>query len=322
MAGCWLTMDQVSVNHWMRQLCGSTVLDLSQLGDHRADFLVSIDDLGLEYKLDGQRLRLRKRIELIDVDSLQFGLAQRDLKTKCQYRLETKSTNLDVIALFDQKAITSIATCEKQTDGKGRRGNHWISPFGQNIYCTVGVLKTIKPSNLGLLSIVTGLAICRALANFGYKAVTLKWPNDLYHQGKKLGGILIESRPVKDDEYFLAIGFGINVDMSNEALATIEPAATCLNLIDSKLLTRNQILLETVSQVLKDIAAFSDESISQLVKAFDAIDAFKGMPVNVLSSGKTIAGINAGIAQTGQLQLKTVEGMMLFSAADISLRRA
>jgi BirA family biotin operon repressor/biotin-[acetyl-CoA-carboxylase] ligase len=276
----------------------------------------------VEYKLDGQVLRLRKRIEMIDIDALQLSLVQRGLKTTCQYRLETKSTNLDVIALFDQKAITSVATCEKQTHGKGRRGNHWVSPFGQNIYCTVGILKSIKPANLGLLSIVTGLAISKALDNFGYKAVKLKWPNDLYHQGKKLGGILIESRPVKDDEYFLAIGFGINVDMSNEALAAIEPAATCLNLMGSKLLTRNQILLETVSQVLKDIAAFSDKSISQLVRAFDEIDAFKGMSVKVLSSGKTITGINAGIAQTGQLQLETEQGMMLFSAADISLRHA
>jgi BirA family biotin operon repressor/biotin-[acetyl-CoA-carboxylase] ligase len=298
------------------------MLDLTQVGNYRADLLLTIDNLGVEYKLDGQVLRLRKRIEMIDIDALQLSLVQRGLKTTCQYRLETKSTNLDVIALFDQKAITSVATCEKQTHGKGRRGNHWVSPFGQNIYCTVGILKSIKPANLGLLSIVTGLAISKALDNFGYKAVKLKWPNDLYHQGKKLGGILIESRPVKDDEYFLAIGFGINVDMSNEALAAIEPAATCLNLMGSKLLTRNQILLETVSQVLKDIAAFSDKSISQLVRAFDEIDAFKGMSVKVLSSGKTITGINAGIAQTGQLQLETEQGMMLFSAADISLRHA
>lgn len=298
------------------------MLDLTQVGNYRADLLLTIDNLGVEYKLDGQVLRLRKRIEMIDIDALQLSLVQRGLKTTCQYRLETKSTNLDVIALFDQKAITSVATCEKQTHGKGRRGNHWVSPFGQNIYCTVGILKSIKPANLGLLSIVTGLAISIALDNFGYKAVKLKWPNDLYHQGKKLGGILIESRPVKDDEYFLAIGFGINVDMSNEALAAIEPAATCLNLMGSKLLTRNQILLETVSQVLKDIAAFSDKSISQLVRAFDEIDAFKGMSVKVLSSGKTITGINAGIAQTGQLQLETEQGMMLFSAADISLRHA
>lgn len=298
------------------------MLDLTQVGNYRADLLLTIDNLGVEYKLDGQVLRLRKRIEMIDIDALQLSLVQRGLKTTCQYRLETKSTNLDVIALFDQKAITSVATCEKQTHGKGRRGNHWVSPFGQNIYCTVGILKSIKPANLGLLSIVTGLAISKALDNFGYKAVKLKWPNDLYHQGKKLGGILIESRPVKDDEYFLAIGFGINVDMSNEALAAIEPAATCLNLMGSKLLTRNQILLETVSQVLKDIAAFSDKSISQLVRAFDEIDAFKGMSVKVLSSGKTITGINVGIAQTGQLQLETEQGMMLFSAADISLRHA
>jgi biotin-[acetyl-CoA-carboxylase] ligase BirA-like protein len=310
------------------------MLDLSQLGEQRANFLATIDDLGLEYKIGGQILRLRKRVEMLDVDSLQLKLAERGQYTQCQYRLTTESTNLDVIAIRDKqadeqvnkkvnaKAITSIATCEKQTKGKGRRGNQWVSPFGQNIYCTVGLLKTIKPSNLGLLSIVTGLAICKALNNFGYEEVKLKWPNDIYHQGKKLGGILIESRPVVDDQYFLTIGFGINVDMSDEALAVIEQAVTCLNLIASNAMTRNQILLETVSEILKDIEAFSDEIIPQLVEAFDEIDEFKGMPVNVLSSGQTIAGTNAGIAQTGQLQVETTQGMMLFWAADISLRRA
>lgn len=315
-------MDQTQLGHWVRQLCGSAELDLSQTGEHQADFLAIIADLGLEYKVDGHMIRLRKRIEMIDVDSLQLKLTQRGHTTQCQYRLDTKSTNLDVLELFDQQAIPSIAACEKQTKGKGRRGNHWVSPFGRNIYCTVGVLKTIRPVNLGLLSIVTGLAICKALVNMGYENVKLKWPNDLYHQGKKLGGILIESRPVTDDQYFLAIGFGINVNMSHEELAAIEQAVTSLNLISRNAATRNQVLLEAVSQVLIDIEGFSDEIIPQLVKAFDEIDAFKGMAVNVLSSGKTIPATNAGIAPTGQLQVETAEGPMLFSAADISLRRA
>lgn len=331
-------MDQTQLDHLVRQLCGSAELDLGQVGEHQADFLATINNLGLESKSDGQILRLRKRIEMLDVDSLQLNLSQRGHVTQCHYHLETKSTNLDVLAIldeqadqqFDQETIPTISTCEKQTHGKGRRGNHWISPFGRNIYCTVGVQKVIRPVNLGLLSIVTGLAICKALTNLGYEGVKLKWPNDLYHQGKKLGGILIESRPVAHDQYFLAIGFGINVDMSNEELAAIEQAVTCLNLISSNLLdrngaTRNQILLETVSQVLKDIEAFGDEIIPQLVNAFDEIDAFKGMSVNVLLSGQTmdqaISGNNAGIAPTGQLQVETDQGMMLFSAADISLRR-
>jgi BirA family biotin operon repressor/biotin-[acetyl-CoA-carboxylase] ligase len=326
MAGCSVAMDITSVSHWVRQLCGSAALDLSAVGEHQADLLATIDELGLETKIDGQMLRLIKRIEMLDVDLLQLKLSQRGLETECQYRLETKSTNLDVLAIRDkqasQKEIISIATCEKQTHGKGRRGNHWVSPFGRNIYCTVGVLKSIKPANLGLLSIVTGLAICKALTNLGYEKIQLKWPNDLYHQGEKLGGILIESRPVTNEQYFLAIGFGINVDMNNEELAAIEQAVTCLSLIGSKAVTRNQILLETVSQVLKDIEAFSDQIIPQLVNEFDGIDAFKGMPVNVLSSGQTIAGTNAGIAQTGQLQVETAQGMMLFCAADISLRQA
>jgi|TARA_B110001469_G_C9538193_1_gene267351 BirA family biotin operon repressor/biotin-[acetyl-CoA-carboxylase] ligase len=175
---------------------------------------------------------------------------------------------------------------------------------------------------LGLLSILTGLALCRALTDLGYEGIKLKWTNYLYHQNKKLGGILIESRPVTGDQYFLAIGFGINVDMSTDELAAIEQAATCLNKIGNELVSRNQITLETVDQVLKDIQAFSEDDIPQLVNAFDAIDALRGMPVNVLSSGQIIAATNAGIAPTGQLQVETEQGMMLFSAADISLRRA
>ena len=315
-------MDPSQLDHWLRELCGSGALDLNVVGESRLDLLVAIDDLDLAYKVDGQTLRLRKQIEMLDVDSLQLILTQRNLPTDCQYQLVTQSTNLDVLTFYEDQKKPGIAICEKQTGGKGRRGNHWVSPFGRNIYCTVGILKSIEPTNLGLLSILTGLALCRALANLGYQGIKLKWPNDLYHQNKKLGGILIESRPVADDQYFLAIGFGINVDMSAEELAIIEQAATCLNMIGNKLVSRNQILLETVSQVLEDIQAFSEDDIPRLVEAFDAIDALKGMPVNVLSSGQTIAAKNAGIAPTGQLQVETDQGMMLFSAADISLRRA
>lgn len=326
MAGFPVTMEQAQFSQWLRQLCGSAVLDLSQLTENQAEFLAALDELGLEYKIDGQILRLRKRIEMLDVDSLQVELARRDLSSDCQYALVTESTNLDVLALLDKQVDPqlnpSIAICEKQNSGKGRRGNHWVSPFGRNIYCTVGLLKSIKPANLGLLSIVTGLALCRALIKLGFEDIKLKWPNDLYHQNKKLGGILIESRPMSESQYYLAIGFGINLDMSDDELAAIKQAATCLNAIASQPVSRNQILLETVDQVQKDIRAFDEHAISQVVEAFDEFDFLSGMPVNILSSGQTIAATNAGITRTGQLQAQTAQGLMLFSAADISLRRA
>ena len=307
---------------WLQQLCNAAVLDLNQPGNELSGLLASLDKLGLAYKMDGRKLRLEHEVELLDIGALRQYLSLSGSATTCQYQLVTGSTNLDVLDYFRQHQQCSIAVCEKQTDGRGRRGKRWVSPFAKNIYCTVGVLKTIQPAHLALLSIVTGLALCTALGKLGYADVKLKWPNDLYYQNKKLGGVLIESLPAGACVNFLAVGFGINVDMSADELAGIEQAATCLNLIGNKRASRNRILSAAIRQVQQNIHAFNEDKISKLVTDFDDYDALHGMAVNVMAAGQTIAATNAGIAASGQLKVETAQGLLLFSAADISLRRA
>lgn len=315
-------MTQTRFMFWLWQLCEATVLDLNQLGDEQASLLLSLDELGLDYRIDERMLTLETKVDLLDIDAVRQSLSRPGAAIECLYQLVTGSTNLDVLGYFKKHQQCSVAVCETQTGGKGRRGNRWVSPFAKNIYCTVGILKPIDPAHLGLLSIVTGLALCRALANLGYRDVKLKWPNDLYHQQKKLGGILIESQPVEAGQYFLAIGFGINVDMSVDEISRIEQAATSLNLTGANRVSRSQILIETMNQLQADIKAFDEDKITQLVADFNENDALRGMPVSVLASGQTIVARNAGIAPDGQLQVETEHGMRLFCAADISLRQA
>ncbi|MCP3690401.1 MAG: biotin--[acetyl-CoA-carboxylase] ligase [Gammaproteobacteria bacterium] len=245
-----------------------------------------------------------------------MGLSNHQL----HYREVSESTNIDVLEYYQSHQRPSIAICEKQTAGKGRRGRAWHSPFAQNIYCSIGIEKKLATAHLGLMSIVSGIALCRALSICGFDGVKLKWPNDLYHQKHKLGGILIESKPAESGGYFLAIGFGINVFMSRQQLDKIPQAATSLALISHTEINRQQILLTAIATVIAEIENFNESGIAGLVNKFSESDAFYQQQIAVLDAGLEIHGINNGITPGGLLRLLTKSGERTFAAAEISLR--
>jgi len=213
-----------------------------------------------------------------------------------------------------------VAVCETQSAGRGRRGRQWLSPFARNIYCTVGISRNLPPARQGLLSIVTGLALCRSLREQTGLSVNLKWPNDLLLDGSKLGGILIESRAHPGEGDFFAIGFGLNVFMNADELAAIDGPATSLAQNLEAELDRSEILLTTLDAVIDAIRAFELDGTDELIEEFSRFDAFHEAPVEVISAERRIAGVNRGISTDGQLRLETEQGIELHSSAEISLR--
>ena len=314
-------MNHEQRDAWLKCLCDGDTLDRRQLGADESSFLAALADWGLDYRQNDQHIALESDLELIDVQQIQTQLASAfGDRFKCRYRLVTRSTNSDALDFFQQNQQPCIALAEMQTAGKGRGGKQWVSPFARNIYCTIGMLKSIRASTLGLLSIVTGIALCRALEHCGVDGVQLKWPNDLYFQQQKLGGILIESRPENTGEYFVAIGFGINIMMGAEDLAVIPQAATSINMINRDVVPRDTLLLESIKQVVTKIDAFDESVIPSLIDEFNAHDALRGQRICVTTNEQTVHGINAGINSSGQLQLDSEQGRLTFSAAEISLR--
>lgn len=236
------------------------------------------------------------------------------------YCHNTASTNADVLNYHDLHQREVVAFSEAQSAGRGRRGRQWLSPFARNIYCTIGIVKEIPPNRQGLLSIVTGIALCRALRQSADAAISLKWPNDVLCDGRKLGGILIESRPLGDERFFFAIGFGLNIHMDLDELAEISQPATSLEQIAASRIDRTQVLVSSIDSVIESIRAFESDAIHDLVSEFERLDTFHGRPVEVVTADNRIAGINRGITADGQLQLETEHGIEFHSAAEISLR--
>lgn len=236
------------------------------------------------------------------------------------YRRSTESTNADVLQHEREFQREVVAFSEAQSAGRGRRGREWSSPFACNIYCTIGITREIPANQQGLLSIVTGIALCRALKQSTSVSVGLKWPNDLLFEGRKLGGILIESRPLAENRFFFAIGFGLNIFMSDDELAEIPQAATSLAHISSREPDRTEVLKSAIDQVIHAVRAFDSAAVQQLITEFAGLDVYHDRTIEVITGGDCIRGINRGITSHGQLQLETGQGIEIHSAGEISLQ--
>jgi len=236
------------------------------------------------------------------------------------YLAETGSTNADALAHQARHGRDVIAFSEAQSAGRGRRGRQWLSPFARNIYCTIGISKRIPAARQGLLSIVTGIALCRVLREATGLPLQLKWPNDLLYNGHKLGGILIESRALCAGHYFFAVGYGLNLMMSDEDLASLDRPATSIGRQLGETPDRSALLVATLEAVIAAIRDFEVESVTQLIADFAGFDAYHDAVVEVISGEQRISGISRGIDASGQLRLETTQGIELHSAAEISLR--
>jgi len=252
----------------------------------------------------------------IDAAALGEFASARGLDWIC--RDSTASTNADVLRHFEREQREVVAVSGAQTAGRGRRGRQWHSPPGRNIYCTLGLLKAVPANRQALLGIVTGIALCRSLRGLCGAEVQLKWPNDLLAAGGKLGGILAESRP-HGEQFFFAIGFGLNLALDDSDLDAIGQPAASLESAAANPFERNALLLALLDAVLAALRGFDAEV--ELAADFAGYDAFHGREVEVVDNGgQRIVGIDRGIAADGQLRLETGDGLQLFSAAEISLR--
>lgn len=235
------------------------------------------------------------------------------------HRRTTASTNADVLAHYESRGRAALAVSEMQTAGRGRRGRQWHSPASGNIYCTIGLFKRLPAERQAMLSIATGIALCRALRRACGAGAALKWPNDLLAGGRKLGGILIESRAHAESEYFFAIGFGLNLRLAADDRVRIGRPAASLEETAARPIVRDELLPMLVDEVLDALGRFDFADGAGLADEFARFDAFHDCEVDVLIGDQRIRGVNRGIADDGQLRLETGQGIQEFAAAEISL---
>jgi BirA family biotin operon repressor/biotin-[acetyl-CoA-carboxylase] ligase len=119
----------------------------------------------------------------------------------------------------------TLVLADRQSAGRGRQGRRWESAAGDGVWLTL-IERPADARALDVLSLRCGLRAAAALDALARQAIALKWPNDLYLGGRKLAGILIETRWRGSAPEWVAIGFGLNVVAPQLATATGLPAGT------------------------------------------------------------------------------------------------
>jgi BirA family biotin operon repressor/biotin-[acetyl-CoA-carboxylase] ligase len=209
--------------------------------------LKKLEELGLEVEASkASGYRLPGGIELLDAQKIQSGLgtSASPVLTRLWLDSAVDSTNAEAMRQLQQGPCAGlVCLAEQQTAGRGRRGRSWVSPFASNLYLSVVWEFEGGAASLEGLSLAVGVAVAQGLENCGAGGIELKWPNDLLHQGRKLGGILIEMVGDAAGSCQVVIGIGINVRMPRQAGEAIDQAWTDLSQIAPGLPHRNHLLV-------------------------------------------------------------------------------
>ncbi len=178
------------------------------------------------------------------------------------YLKKTDSTNNFASKLIKKRSDLknsplegTVVLAETQGKGKGRLERVWISPEG-GLWFTI-ILKTgLEEKNLPEVTLIAAYSIADALnTEYGIKVI-IKWPNDIYYERLKLGGILTEVEKINSDIY-LIIGIGINVNLDTEDLAPFGKKSVSIKTILGKDIEREYFLSKILLDFEKDYKYYS-----------------------------------------------------------------
>lgn len=215
----------------------------------------------------------------------------------------------------------TLVVADKQIAGKGRRGRNWESPSGCGIFMTLMLKPDINPNNASMLTLVSALAVAKALADITGKDAKIKWPNDIVIDGRKVCGILTEMSAQFDYINNIVIGIGINVNNSSFP-EEISATASSLRLLSGGKKYRRAEIIEKIMEYFEKYYSifWETEDLSALVNEYDAMLVNMKRQVKVLDPKEPFEGTAMGITKTGELIVDTWESRKLVSSGEVSVR--
>ncbi|VAX06804.1 Biotin operon repressor / Biotin--protein ligase [hydrothermal vent metagenome] len=283
------------------------------------------EQLGIDiHAVTGRGYCLPYPLDLLDTEKIMQALPAKTLKhlhnLEVQYSID--STNAYLLRQAAAGASSgSVCMAEQQTAGRGRRGRHWVSPFGSNIYLSILWRYPLAPSELSGLSLAAGLAIMRALSNLGVTNVGLKWPNDILWQEQKLAGLLLEVKGESEGPSQVVLGVGLNTHLTHQQAKDIsQPWVDLASISRGNDIERNRLAAELIQQLINALDSFGQEGLLPLLDEWHHHDLYYGKQVKLRMGDLTIEGVHAGVGKTGALLLSHGGSTRAYHAGEVSLR--
>lgn len=252
------------------------------------------------------------------------GLQTRCLGRSIYHFMTIGSTNQEAKRLAAEGAPEgTIVIAEKQTCGRGRLSRPWFSPETGGIWFSLILRPEVPPVEAAKFTFLGAVAVTYAIRAVTGLAVEIKWPNDIYFQGRKLAGILTELNAELDAINFIVMGIGINVNIDQTAFpADIRKTATSLRQEMSQPVSRHILLRNILQQfeVLYDCVKV--DGFGSVWEAWRDMNCTLGAEVSVSSPNQQFMGRAVDIDNEGALIIERQDGTReRVVAGDVSVRR-
>ena len=205
----------------------------------------------------------------------------------------------------------TVVIAEAQTAGHGRFGKPWFSPPAVNLYLSALLRPTVPPRDVGGFSFVGSLALCDAIKAEGLDA-TIKWPNDVLVEAKKVAGILVECATIENRVDYVVVGFGVNLNVTHKelmaALGHSGHAAGSLADFAGREIDRNAFAAALLNHLARWVETYRAHGPAPLLAAWRDRDILTGRRVEVRGEGPSYDGRVLGVDGQGHLLLRDSRG--------------
>lgn len=247
----------------------------------------------------------------LNLDNIRSTLATTSLGHALYLHQDLPSTNTEAASLVRTGARDgTVVIAESQSGGYGRHGRTWFSPPGVNIYCSIivrGMGENLSLSQwLSWVPLASALAVTEAAQQIAAVSLSLKWPNDLLFQERKVGGILCESSFATTNDPVVIIGIGLNVNVPLVSFPEeLRPIAASLMEASRRPIDRNRFLAQLLLELEQCLGELRSSGPLRLRQAYTARCATLGRRVRVLfTNERPIVGIAEALSADGALQVR------------------
>jgi len=302
-----------------------------QLGVSRTAISTNVKaliNMGLDiFSVTGKGYKLAEPLHLLNKRKILLLMSEKTITSNNQLKPEIEvhslidSTNDYLMRrLPNQLTQGQVCLAEYQSAGRGRRGRQWISPFGSQIYLSMyWYLEQGLSAAMGL-SLLSALAVSDAVFAVSGVQVQLKWPNDIYLDGVKLAGILIDLEGQALEPSHSVIGIGLNLDMPAQVADKIDQRWTDLQSHSETKIDRNVLSAQLISCLHTRLQQYQSEGLTAMLDEWHVHDVYLNKRVKLLTGERVTKGICRGINNQGALLLE-VDGLVKpIYGGEVSLR--
>jgi BirA family biotin operon repressor/biotin-[acetyl-CoA-carboxylase] ligase len=290
--------------------------------------IIALEKYGLEVesvKGKGYRLIDGNPLSLLDKTVIQASLTEIVNASLAELEIHEiiDSTNAHVMQQLSADLVSGrVCLAEMQIAGRGRRGRVWVSPYAGSVYMSVSQVFHRGAISTEGLSLAVGVLVAEVLVKLGVVGIQLKWPNDIYWQGKKLAGILLELVGDAAGECAVVVGLGLNVNLPSSASDEIDQAWIDLQSIVKANVSRNELVAQLLNSLLPALSSYEADGFESYLQRWADLDFLKDCSVSASTGDSSVVGIAKGVNERGALVIETPLGRQFINGGEVSVRKA